>query len=419
MPPRLKTALLLIVATLAIGWHAASVQTAWEHSGKGASPRDFASYYYADLALDHGKDPYSTRNLRAEARKTAQFKNIHPFFYPPPFLALTTWLSKLDIRTAYQVWFWFDELAVLAIALSLGWWWRRLGIGVTVLMCLSLATLTAIPNNHVMGQANFPVLALVIAALWADSEGRSEIGGSLMGVACMLKMSPALFVAWWLLRGRTTSVLWACGMGLFLSIVTLLVMPFDMQWRFYTEVLPTFGTGDYNGLTVSIGLFGNHSIPDIYNAIWPSPDRVLSPTAQIMSTTTALLLPALTLYRLREDPADAWAAAGQVGALCVTILLIPVYTYEHHLVFAIPAAVATLGAAFHGRLHKAWIPVLLLAWVAWSADLPWMKRMARHVAGTPWAIVIEESKFAALLVFYAASLWLGSAFHLPTKKESP
>ncbi|MCO4745289.1 MAG: DUF2029 domain-containing protein [Proteobacteria bacterium] len=418
MSPRLKTALLLLLATIAIGWHGANVQRAWEHSGKGTAARDFASYYYADLAADAGKDPYTVKSLAGQARPRGYRQVLHPFFYPPPFLLVTSWLSKLDIKTAYGVWFWLDELAVLAVALALGWWWRRLGIGVTVLVTFALALLTAITNNHSMGQANLPVLALVIGGLWADSDGRSELGGSLMGVACMLKMSPALFVAWWLLRGRTTSAIWAVGMGIVLSIATLWVMPLETQIRFYTEVLPTFGSGDYNGLIVPIGLFGNHSIPDIFNALWPSPGgNVLSSNAQMLSTVTALMLPALTLYRLRDDPVDAWAAAGQVGALCVCVLLIPVYTYEHHVVFALPAAVATLGAAIHGRLHRGWIPTLLLAWALWCAPLPVFKQQAMALGGIA-GVLIEESKFLALLLFYAASLWLGSALHIPAKAES-
>ncbi|TNE90952.1 MAG: DUF2029 domain-containing protein [Deltaproteobacteria bacterium] len=416
MLAKLENPLLLLIATLAIGWHLAAVQSTWETSGKGRPLRDFASYYYADAALDAGKDPYVARNIRAEARKDLVSGTVHPFFYPPPFLLLTDGLSAFDARTAWQLWFWLDELAVLAVALALGWWWRRLGLRVTVLVALSLATLTAIDNNHLMGQANLPVLALVVAALWADSVGRTEVAGISMGTAAMLKMSPALFVVWWLLRGRTSSALWAAGTAVALSVATLLVMPWQMQLRFYTEVLPTFGTGEYNGLTVGIGLFGNHSIPDLYNTAFPGNQRVLSSPAQTLATITAAFVPALTLWRLRDEPADAWAAAGQVGALCVTILLIPVYTYEHHVVFAIPAAVAAGGAALHGRLHRGWILPLVLAWAAWSAPLTEVKHFALGL-GNEWAaLLLRETKFAALLVFYAACLWLGSALHIPAKR---
>lgn len=417
MLAKLENPILLLIATLALGWHLATMQSAWERSGKGRAPRDFASYYYADAALDHGKDPYEVRNLRAEARGDLRLTQVHPFFYPPPFLLLTDGLSLMDLGAAYRFWFWFDELAALAVALALGWWWRRLGLRVTALVALSLATLTAIENNHLMGQANLPVLALVIGALWADSVGRTELAGVGMGTACMLKMSPALFVLWWLLRGRSSSARWAVGTAVVLSLATLKVMPFAMQLRFYTEVLPTFGTGDYNGLTVPIDLFGNHSLPDLYNLALPGTGRVLSEPAQLLATLTALMLPALTLWRLRDEPADAWAAAGQVGALCVCILLIPVYTYEHHVVFALPAAVAAGGAALHGRLHRGWLLPLALAWAAWCAPLAWLKRQATAMPEAWSALLLEESKFAALLVFYAACLWLGSALHVPAKRS--
>ena len=164
------------------------------------------------------------------------FRGIHPFFYPPPFALFIDGLSALDVRTAYQWWFWMDALATLAVALALGWWWRRLGLRVSVLVALSLAALSAIPNNHVMGQANMPVLLLVLLGLWSDSVGRSPLAGILVGTACMLKMSPALFVAWWLLRGRLTSASWAVGTAVGLTLASLWSVPAEIQWRFYTAV---------------------------------------------------------------------------------------------------------------------------------------------------------------------------------------
>ena len=409
MPSKLEQVMLVLVATLSIGWHLASLQSAWETSGKGAAPRDFASYYYADAALDAGKDPYVTRHLRAEARKDAVFRGIHPFFYPPPFALFIDGLSALDVRTAYQWWFWMDALATLAVALALGWWWRRLGLRVSVLVALSLAALSAIPNNHVMGQANMSVLLLVLLGLWSDSVGRSPLAGILVGTACMLKMSPALFVAWWLLRGRLTSASWAVGTAVGLTLASLWSVPAEIQWRFYTEVLPTFGTGAYNGLTVGIDLFGNHSIPDLYNAIWPAQsNRVLSPMARVLSSGTALVLCLGTLTLLRRAPVDAWAAAGQVGALFACMLLVPVYTYEHHLVFAIPSAVVAGGAALHGRLSARWLLPVALAWCAWCVPLPWLRASAAELS-LPMSLLVEECKWAALVLFYVSCISLGAS----------
>lgn len=400
--------LLLVVAVLSLAWHAITVQSAWESEGHGRGLRDFASYYYADAAADAGKDPYVVANARGQARADLVLSTVHPFFYPPPFLWLIDGLSSLSPREAYRAWFWLNELAVLGACLALIGWWRDLGDRTLVLIPITLATLTAIENNLVMGQANLPVLALVIAAAWAEERGRSPLAGALLGLACMLKMSPALIVAWWLLRRRWHAAAWAIGAAVALSLVSLLSVPLDTQVRFYREVLPTFGSGDYNGLAVPIGLFGNHSLPDLYNLVFPGGGRILSPAAQSLSSATALALPALTLWRVRGDHREPWTIAAQLGALCTCMLLIPVYTYEHHVVFAIPAAVAAAGAVLTGRLPRGWTLPVLLAWALWAAPLQAFKSQAQVVEPAWAGLIIEESKFTALLVFYAACMWLAA-----------
>jgi hypothetical protein len=188
-----------------------------------------------------------------------------------------------------------------------------------------------------------------------------------------------------------------------------------VQLRFYREVLPAFGSGDYNGLAVPISLYGNHSLPDVYNLLFPGTGRTLSPTAQSLGTATALALPVLTLWSARRGPQDAWSGAAQFGSLCVCMLLIPVYTYEHHVVFALPAAVVAGGAVLTGRLPRAWSLLILLAWPVWAGSLQGFKSQAQSIEPVWASLLIEESKFAALLVFYAACVRLGVQARRPSR----
>ena len=98
-----------------------------------------------------------------------------------------------------------------------------------------------------MGQANFPGLLLALAGLWQAEKDREWLGGALMGAACMLKMSPALWVVWWLARQRWRAAAGAVLCGAALSLLVLPLAGPSVQLRFYTEILPTFGSGDYNG----------------------------------------------------------------------------------------------------------------------------------------------------------------------------
>ena len=399
--------LAVVAIALALGWHARETWDTWERSGQGRQVRDFKSYYYAVEVAAAGKDPYKTPNLHLAAVQDGVL-GVHPFFYPPPFVGAMAWTRAVDVHTAYRIWFWLDEAATLLAALILGLWWRRLGTAVPVLLAIFVATMTAIPNNHLMGQVNLPVLALALGGLMAEERGRDDLGGVLVGIACMLKMSPALLVLWWLLRGRTRAVRAAVVTALVLSVAVLPLVSFDVQWRFYTEILPKFGSGEYNGLRVPIHLFGNHSLPDLANAIFPGGGHRLSTNARALSLIAISLLLGGTYWHFRVEPVDAWAAAGQISAIMVAMLLVPVYTYEHHLVWALPAMTLAAGAVVHGKLPRAWALPVLLACVALCAELSWLKtEWAEAGRTTPLAWGLREVKTAGLIVLWAATMLLG------------
>lgn len=402
-------AILLLVAALA--WHALAVLHDYKVAHRDQSARDFASYHYAVKVAAEGGDPYDRGALGAVARDEATRGGVHPFFYPPPYLLTMLWVLPLDLVTAYRVWFWLDELLALGAWLVLWRWWRPLGPTVGVTLALSLAALTALPNNHLMGQMNLPVLLLVFVALEREERGASWVAGAAMGLACMMKMSPGLLVAWWLLRGRNKAAFVSVGTAVLLTLASLPLAGPAVQARFYGEVLPGFGSGRYNGLGVGIDLFGNHSLPNLYDAAFPAgPGHlVLSDTARLLGQVTALGLVGGLGWALRAAPKDALARAGQVASVMVVMLLLPVFTYEHHLVWALPAVVVAVAALAAGRLGAAWAAPVGLACAAWAFDLASLKEMALYVQGTaaPLAWLLQEAKLFALLVLGVASVIVG------------
>src|SRR5262249_28780070 len=161
--------------------------------------------------------------------------------------------------------------------------------------------------------------------------------------ACMWKMSPALFVIAWLVRGRWSPAIAAVIAAVVLSLLTLPILGPSGQLAFYLHVLPGFSSGTYNGLTVPISLYGNHSIPNIYDALFPASAAGLSRAARLLSTGTALVLVGGTFGALAWRGTRDWPA--EIATLAMIMLLIPVYTYEHHVVWAIPAVVVGIREA--------------------------------------------------------------------------
>ncbi|MCA9572809.1 MAG: DUF2029 domain-containing protein, partial [Myxococcales bacterium] len=332
---------------------------------------------------------------------------VHPYFYPPPFL-LGAPIAHVPLTTAYRVWFWLDlVLSVVSVAFLAAAWGRGRP-AVPWLLAIAFGGATAVANNHGMGQMNVLTLALVAGGLAADERDRQGLAGVLLGVACMAKMSPAFFVAWWMLRGRYKAVGAAVLTGVVLSVAAFAVVPWSVQWHFYTGVLPGFGSGDYNGLSVPIGLFGNHALADLYNILLPGDGRTLSPVARLLSTATLVGVLAVMGVAFR-GPSDAVARSGQAAAVAVAMLIVPVYTYEHHLVWALPAAVVVVDAALSGRLGKGWLVLALACFFVVAFDLETLRALAR-AAGDPWTRVLAESKLWALIGLFAASLRLGASY---------
>lgn len=380
---------------------------AWKKVSTGGGGRDFASYYYAaEVALDGG-DPYDTEAMTAKAVAERTRKSVHPFFYPPPFLFAVAWVGPVSLQTAYETWFFVNELLLIG-SLALGVWAYGVPLWAAALL---LWTWSPIPDNAWMGQANLLALVPALAGL-AIAEKRPVAGGVLVGVAAMLKMSPALFLGWWLIRRNWRAVAAACGAAVALSGAALSMVGWRATLRFYTEVLPGFSKGDYHGLKVPISLEANHSIPDLYNRLFPDPGPFLSATAQHASTATILLLLALCAWRART----ATRPAAMLGALTVLMVATPVYTYEHHLVFLVIAmgtaagAVGEVGAARWARGERAsvvglWI-LLVGAWFFLAWPLTWLREVQ---AALPEVLrpLCRESKTVAEAALFGLLLGLG------------
>ena len=396
----------LVVALLVA--HLLAMAGVWPEVRRSTHGRDYASYHYAAAEALAGGDPYDRAALSRRAREEGTRRRVYPFLYPPPFLLAVAWSPGLPLPVAYRVWFGVNVLSALVVALALARGLAPLGPPAGLLVCGALALCTAVPNNALMGQANLPVLALALLGLWAEDRGRGVLGGVLLGLAVLLKLSPVLLLGWWILRGRWRAVAAAGVTGLVGLGVAWGVLGPGPLWGFLVEVLPTLRSGGYNELGLPVSLFGNHGLPNLWHQLLPSGGNLLGPAAQVGSAATAVALLAGVGWALRPSPVDPLSRWAQPAAILVLTLLLPAFTYEHHLVLALPAVVVSLHALATGRLSVLWALPVGLAAAAWAADLATLKTLA---SGAPDIIawLVQESKTAALLVLLLTTVRLGRA----------
>jgi len=399
----------VVIVLLVLMWLVVAVRPSWQAVRDSSSGRDYATYHYAVQEALDGGDPYETPALVGRARLEGTRRGLNPFFYPPPFLLGMVWAAPLSLEQGYRAWFWMNQGALLAVALVM-WRWFRVS---PLALAFIAATFTPIPDNAKMGQANLMVLLLAMLGLWRTR-------GSLLGAAAMAKMSPAAYLGWWVVRRSWRPVLLAVATAVGLSLLSLLIVPLSAQVRFYTEILPGFASGDYHGLRVPIDLPANHSIPDLFNQLWPGPDRhTLSAAAQRASSlvSLALLAGVCALGLRRRDPLGEALIA---GAFTVVLLITPVYAYEHHLVFLLLPLGAVAAAVQRGRLSRWWWPPLALAYAGVAWPLYWLRPAGRALPALAW--VFQESKFfgaAALLVACAWAAWRSPRVEAPAPVRSP
>ncbi len=363
----------------------------WSKVQGSRSARDFATYHYAVQAAAGGEDPYSKRVLGKAARRDKTRRSVHPYFYPPPFLVAMTWTLPLSLATAYRLWFWANQLFLVGTLLVLRRWLQA----PWVLLLGVCAICTPLPDNMMMGQANLLVGLLVVVGLWRSN-------GVAIGTAGMFKMSPALYLLGWAARVQWRPVGVAAATAVGLSLVSLPLVGLDLQTQFFTEVLPGFGTGQYNGLTVPITLPANHSVPDLFNQLWPGPTKhTLSAKAATGARGVSVLLLGATAWAVRAARGTPQVASA-FGALSIVLLVTPVYTYEHHLSLLVFPLVASGTVFLKQRAGH-------LAWTLWGlgaglscTPLGWLRAAKEALPGVSWWI--QESKFLGLLLVGTACL---------------
>lgn len=201
MVPHRSRAVQLLVAA-AIGWHLLALLLTWSDQQRSPHGHDFASFYYANRVAGQGDNPYELQNLLVAVAEDGAPRAVHPYLYPPPFLITLAWTDALSLEAAYHVWFWCDELLLLLTLAVLIRWWTRPESELRFLLILAAACMAAAVLNHVKGQMNMLVMATAFGGLWAQRSGRDGLGGTLLATACVFKMSPALFVLWWMVERR-------------------------------------------------------------------------------------------------------------------------------------------------------------------------------------------------------------------------
>jgi alpha-1,2-mannosyltransferase len=271
----------------------------------------------------------------------------HWFVYPP-FAAVTfTPIAALPLAVARVGW---DLASVAAVAYSLVLMLRLAGyrpsrLAVAGVTAAALA-LDPVYQTLFLGQVNLILLALIMTDVWLVSQGadRAGLAGVGVGVAAAVKLTPAIFIVFFLLAGKTRAAVVSAAAFAGCGLVGLLVAPgaSGEYWEhlFYdTSRVGAPYISNQSPYAAAIRIAGGTSHVGAWYLLIP------------LALGASGLFAAVVLARSGD-----WLGAAAVTG-CTGLLVSPI-SWAHHWVWILPALLVLVRA---GRRVAAGLGYLLFA----------------------------------------------------------
>lgn len=300
---------------------------------------------FAELLRDKGAAPLPLDQLPAVTRPVLDrlLRLRVPFTYPPFAALLFAPLGLVNLVVAQLVMVLASLLALLGgVRLTLRQlvpgWSAQAGWAAALTLTPALLLLEPVRSTVRLGQVNLVLLAMVALDVLQLVPPRWR--GVLTGLAAGIKVTPALFVAHYLLARRWRDAAVAAGTGLATVAVGALVAPGPTLAYFTGHLFRTERVGDAS-LLENQSLYGGW-------VRWLG----TGPTSTGLWLGSAVLVAGVGLWAARRADlaGESLLALGLVGAV---MLLVSPISWGHHWVWLLPA-VAVLVLVPPERAGRGW-----------------------------------------------------------------
>lgn len=348
---------------------------------------DLPSFYYAaDTTFNDQGSPYRSSAWQPIQRELGH--QVLPFLYPPPALLLLAPLGQLPYAEAKVAMLVVNHLSVLVLLYLLLFriftvplpdpardpddrnFVRWLMLPLLVLYTLQFHPLM-VTLDH--GQINLTVLVLLcLFWLGARERGPAALIALPLAGAILLKTYPALFLPLLVIRRQGKVAAWAGGYVAGAAALSWLVLP-RQAWTDWLElVLPTGGYASTPYHLFSPAMPWNQSLNGFTARLFLHPDYALGIhplLARLIPAILALLILAVLCWLARR--LSRFPGIGSVNDefvfVLLSIFLVAPLSWEHHLVFVLPAALLALIHVITGRTGRSMTvlvgtSVFLMAW---------------------------------------------------------
>ena len=355
---------------------------------------DFPSFYYgAKLTFVQHQSPYDEAALKAAAEKSEPIKpgeappTIYPYLYPPPSLLMFYPLARLNVEQAKVALLIANHICLLAVVGMLlvpiaGFKPQELLTVLPACLMIYLVFSKGTFNTIELGQVNLVILVLLCLAWWGFKRDWPAWAIALpLGVACVFKIYPVLFLALLVLRRKWGTAILTVTVLVGVCGIAWLTLPKPLWHQWTQDVLPT---GGYLGsplgvfpptISQNIGLAGFTSriflTPQLFKG-HPPVGEALFPNAHLGRLLTYGLVAIIVLIttgvayissrKTSALPAERDHRINlEFSAFLILTFLAAPLAWEHHLVYVTPAVmIAILALVRVNRSHRRALSGILL-----------------------------------------------------------
>ncbi|WP_370947110.1 glycosyltransferase 87 family protein [Amycolatopsis sp. cg5] len=338
------------------------------------APLDLEVYRFGSQALVAGRDPYG---LLPVTRVGVSL----PFIYPPfgALALLPLAIPPLTVAALLMTGLTLAALwAAMRVVIRRLWTVTPRTASVAALVCTALA-LEPVRGTLSFGQINMLLMALVVVDCLAEKPPWPR--GMLVGIAAAIKVTPAAFLLFFLLRKDFRAALTVAATGAAASLAGFVMAPGASMTYWFGGRLTGAG-----GLAAS-PLHTNQTIAAALRRLHLPPDGLLW-------WVLALLVIAAAVVVIRRVDAPMAVVVTATAAL----VLSPI-SWSHHWVWIAPALLV-----FAKSLKR--LPVLVLAVVFTAPPFRFLPGGGdRELAWTPWQHVVGNTYLILALAFLAWQLF--------------
>jgi hypothetical protein len=378
---------------------------------------DFPTIYWgARLVFEEGRSPYVEGAF--EEAKARQGQQLFPYLYPPPSLLAFYPFSLVSYDAAKRILLAASHLSFAAF-LYLFFFkisraeprlrWRALA---AALVCVYVLSFWAVVDNFLWGQLNLIVLALVCWSWWGLKRGGGDVAVALpLSLAVLLKTYPAVLLPLLVFRKRYGAAAAVVALCAIYAGLSYLLLPTGLWGDWLTNVMPTGGYGQRPFNLFLPGAPWNHNINGFFIFLGDrAPDILGRPAAALTRPLTYLSAAAVVAVTLwlslrcsRRGNGGRWLDY-EVALFLLMMFLVAPLSWEHHFVYALPAAMMSVRLLVEGGVPRgARVPLFAALCVA-AWDFP--RDDMFHYKGL-WTAVIPVKFYGALALWacFAYVMW--------------